>query len=282
VRLELAKGALVETWGMIRADFWGIYRTILAIEALSIGAGIAGIAAGIVAGYAIAQASVIAGIAVGAVLAAAGVYLATAVRSLNYSFIDAKCRKARIGFRAAFRENLRPMLWYDIALALVYGIVFAPFIAAIALSVAASAAGAAPAGLLIQFMLRIGLAAVSAAVWFFIQFAIFELLLGRAGLAGGFGRSLRIVRGNLLETAAFSIVLWAVESAISIPAIILMAALFIAGLFAYGGAGAAAGTAILAIALAFAVALAVALQALFLMLNVVAGYKFWQRARTSK
>src|SRR5512143_2088334 len=127
MRLELVKGPLVEAWGMIRSEFWDIYIMMLKVEALAFAVIAAFIVAAALAAVALFQASAAAALALAAVIALAGLFLGSVVVSAAYNYIDAKSGKKRISFPESLRANALPMLGYDIVCALVFLLVFAPF-----------------------------------------------------------------------------------------------------------------------------------------------------------
>ncbi len=274
MRMDLVKGPLAETWGLLRSDFWTVFSTMLKVAVMALLIVAATLVAAFAAAFALAGVSVIPAIIAGAAILLAGIFLASIVGSVNYNFIDALCGKRRIDFSASMRGNAIPMLGYDAVSLLIYLAVSAPFIALIAM-LALSRGLAGLNGLIAEFLIRIGLTAVSAVVSFLIQFTIFELLVSRKGLLESFGLSLRIVRRRPLETIAYSIIVWALESVIAIPFSIALVLLVFAAILAAPAFGIEA---VAAIAI-LAAALVMVMVALTNAVSITARYKYWTRAR---
>ncbi len=274
MRMEMVKGPLAEAWGMIRSDFWPISTTMLKLALIALLVIAAALVSAAAAGWALWSASPLAAIAIGAALAVVGLYLASVVGSVNYNFIDARSGKRRIDFSGSMGDNAVPMLWFDIANSLIFVVIAAPFMVLIFMLVASSGAGGLQTAVA-EFLIRIGLTAVSAVVSFVIQFTIFELVVARKGILESFGRSLRIVRRYPLESVAFSVVIWAVESVIAIPFTIIFVALAFGALFALPSFGY---TALIVAGIACAALVAV-MAALTNTVSITARYKYWMRAR---
>ena len=274
MRMELVKGPLAEAWGALRAGFWDIFGMMLRIDALAVLIIAAGVVAAFVAGMALWQASAVGAIALAFIIAIAAILAGAIVASAAYNYIDAKSGKRKIDFSATIRGNALPMLGYGILSLLIYGIVFSPFFAAYYFVYKSGGVGGA-GPLLAEFLIRIGLSAVSAIISLFVQFAIFEILISKAGVLEGFARSIRIVRKNLLETIVFSIIVWGVESAIAIP--FTLAGILVVLVFFF--AAAAGGPVALIIPLVLAIVLVVLLSALGNSISITARHKYWMRAR---
>ena len=69
---------------------------------------------------------------------------------------------------------------------------------------------------IVKLLLAVAETILAAIFYLFAQFAVFELIIGRRGAIESYLRSFRMVRRNLLETFIFSVLLWIVESVVSI------------------------------------------------------------------
>ncbi len=275
MRLELVKGPLAEAWGMLRAEFWSIYWMMLKIEAVAFAVVAAFVILAAVVTLPLLKGFPLPAIALAALIALAGLFLASVVISAAYNYIDARSGKRRASFSESMRANALPMLGYDIAVALIFALIFAPFMALFFVLYTSGGLGPGAGEVILEFLIRIGLTAVSAVITLFIQFAIFELLISRSGVLESFSRSLRIVRRNMLETIAFSIILWAVESAIAVPFSIIALVLVVIAIFG----GISAGLAVVAISALLLVVLLCLMGALTNSVSITAKYKYWMRAR---
>ncbi len=276
MRMELVKGPLAEAWGALRAGFWGTYGTVLKFEALALLFICAGITAAVLGALALWQASLPAAIALASLAMLAGLYAGSVFFSLIYSYIDARAAKKSLDFSGTLRANAIPMLWFDILGAAIYFVAFSPIIAALAyLYLSGSIGGGRLETAVAEVLFRIMISAVSAVISLFVQFAVFELLLSRAGAVGSFGRSFRLVRRNFWETVVFSIILWAVESAIAIPFTIIGIVAGLVVLLAAAGGGPVAWAILIVLAMAFIAVLG----ALSSTIAITARHRFWSRAR---
>lgn len=276
MRMELVKGPLAEAWGALRAGFWDTYFTVLKFEVLALFFICAGIIAGVLAALALWQASLPAAIALALLAMFAGTYAGSVFFSLSYSFIDARAAKRSLDFSGALRANALPMLWFDILGAAIYFVAFSPIIAALAyLYISGGIGGDRLETAVAEFLFRVMMSAVSAVISLFVQFAIFELLISRNGAIGSFGRSFRLVRRNFWETVVFSIILWAVESAIAIPFTIIGIVAGLVVFIAAAGGGPVAWAVLVVLAMAFIAMLG----ALGSTIAITARHRFWSRAR---
>ncbi len=273
MKMELVKGPLAEAWGMLRSDFRAIFATMLKVALLTLIVVFAFLIGAAAVAVALWNLSIPAALALALVLALAGVFLGSVVSSVNYNFIDARSGKRRLDFSATIRANILPMLGYDLANALIFLVISAPFFAIFLVLAPGGLQGVN--GLAAEILFRVGLTAVSAVVSLFIQFTIFELLVSRKGLLESFGRSLRIARTKPLETIAFSVIIWALESVIAIPFSIALVLLVFGAILAVPKFGLGA----LAVILVIAAAIVVVLAALTNSVSVTAKYKYWSRAR---
>lgn len=185
-----------------------------------------------------------------AAIGLAGGFFAAVANSIGYNVVDSAYSKTHMRYVRTFRGNMFPMLKYLLMSILINSVAFLPFLA-LFIGIAYltyEQLGTTASVLLInmaELILRVVLAVLGAILYLFLQFAIFELLIGRRGVVESFRESIGIMRGYPLETMIFSFALWAVITGISIPFMIVFLLLFVLA------AGAGIGISSIAGALAF-------------------------------
>ncbi|MFN7991339.1 MAG: hypothetical protein U0R44_04240 [Candidatus Micrarchaeia archaeon] len=282
MKTDTIKGPLAETWGILRTEFMDLLKGVLKIELLCLFIVLVSLIAAAAAVIALNGISVIASVLAGAVILIAGLAGAGIVNSVNYNFVESVVNKRKMIFPDTVRGNALPFIKYVLFTMLLSLVIMGP-IAAVFIFVILSAYGSDQSGLtvtFVQLIFRLVITIVGAIYGLFAQFAIFEVLLSRRGVIDGFRQSLGIVRKNFYETVIFSVILWAVESAIAIPVIVLLVLLVFGGLL--GGVALGSSSFLLWIAIGItALVLIVILSAVNLVVGITTKYRFWMRVKKS-
>ncbi len=125
----------------------------------------------------------------------AGVLVYSGAISATYNVVDEVAGKARHSALGNLKRNMLPVVVYTlILLALIYGIGYSPRLVLLLAGIQNFA---------LNIVLDIYETAVSFVIGFLLLFALFELVVGRAGVLQCMGRSFSLVKGNLLETIVF-------------------------------------------------------------------------------
>lgn len=298
-----------ETWGFLKLKFQHLFQEMLKIGLIVTAIGILTLIALAIVIYFGSKAitlvdlfgvSLILISFVLAVVAIAliGMYLMNVAGSINYNIVDSTFKKTPISFMEKFNDNLLPILKFIIVDTAIGIIVFGPFfILLFGTSIAIGTINTPAAVLvaqLVEIVFRIIISIVGAALYLFLQFAIFELLISKRGVIESFRKSIDIVRKRPLETLIFSFGLWMIESLLAIPFLIVLLILVIifaiigviGGVFGYlatamsGGLG---GLLILLVVILFG---AIIFGALFLIfgaiksaVNISTRYVFWNKLK---
>ncbi len=151
-----------------------------------------------------------------------GAVLSSTIGSVNYNFVDARLeRKPDPRIVPQTGINLWPMIKYLTISLLIRIILLIPIILitlVFVLGPSSISTNPASSSLLFTFLdlfIRLFWTIISALLYLFTQFAIYEVLLTRRGVIDSFVRGYKLVRKNLPECIIFSLVMWAVEVGIS-------------------------------------------------------------------
>ncbi|MFH1784947.1 MAG: hypothetical protein ABH842_00815 [Candidatus Micrarchaeota archaeon] len=300
--LEFITDSLGKTIELLKKDFFSIFKGIFLIQFLAtivvlIGIGIAiapylllGISAFGLAGPSLVGSALIITIFAVIILFVA-LFFSGVVNSVSYNFIDKKCKNEELDIIAQIRVNIVPFFLYVIANILITLVILGPFyVIYLIISLGTNFSGSPMlilAGSLIELVLRVIISIVAAILHLFIQFAIFEVIIARKGIVESFKRSIDIVKNNLLETFLFSLLLWAIISAVMMILLLVLVGIgIVIGLVLFGlgmiGASALSGVMYLIIpvglvilAIVFLV-LIIAIATLQNLIEITAQYNYWK------
>lgn len=299
MRLETVSASFSEAWELIKSNSKGLFFAMARIElfgaalfmlCLLVAGALIALAMGMAPGLAFDGVSVV--VLVGAALGVflIGALLAAAAGSVEYNAIDRIPLGRNVGIVERASANLVPILLYSIVGMLIAAVTVGPILAIYVFvlmgTYESGDAGSQLAANIAEILFRMAEGLVGSAVYLFVQFAIFELIISGKGVLDSYGRSFGMVRRNFWETAAFSFALWLVEIMVSVPFVLIMVGIVFLAIFAATGllAGAAlplAAAALAVMALAFVVVL-IAYSALNNMVLMSVQYCYWKKIRGEK
>ena len=279
-----------ESWNLLRTSYKRLFIELMKIKliaaaivilALLIGAGI-GFGLSYLPDIAIIPAVVIIGI-----ILIIAIFLSAVAASVGYNVVDSVSKRREFSFKSNFKKNMWPLLRYSLLIIGIYLLIFIPLTAVSIILVGGAYVVIPPPinvliGMLSQMFSRIIISVVGAIVYLFLQFAIFELIVGRRGAVDSIKKSIKMVKKRPLETIIFSFALWAVNVAISIPLFVILMFLFLIGVaVAIGVLAMDASLLWLLIALAIVPLILIMFVFSVIMTSVMysAQYTFWNRIK---
>jgi hypothetical protein len=230
--------APLEGWfGFIRQDFFGLFRKLFVVNLYAMGAVLLGIIAiSCTAAVALAVNLGLAGwalIAVAIFLAVILMITARLIRLASYKVIDEEHgAKRRVDILGTAREKAVPAIIYFILRFAIYAVVLIPLgLLGTGIAIATGSAG------IISPLLQLGIWLVSIVVGFFLQFALFELVLAGKGPLECMKSSYGLVKRNFWETVVFYIASAVVAWIVWLPFAIVLVAAIIAAVVILGLGG---------------------------------------------
>lgn len=235
---ELLKRTGSETWNFLRTSYRRLFMDLLKVKLVAAGIIILAVLISVVLVMGLSYLPEIATIPIAVligIIVLVGIFLGTVAASVGYNVVDSASKRREMSIKSNLKRNMWPMLRFILATMGIYLVIFVPFVVVLMLVVFASYFTMPPpvnvlAGTLMQIIMRIVLSLVAAVAYLFLQFAIFELILSRRGAIESYKKSFNMVKKRPLETIVFTFALWAVDFAISLILLAVLAGLFGLGL----------------------------------------------------
>jgi hypothetical protein len=286
--MELSKvtDALEGWFGFLKSNIKTIFKKLLSINIQS--------TVVLIIGMVLSAIALIAGLALGTIGAMAGTFLAIAifflsillsslVRLAAYKVIDEEhgAKNAVSAFSVAKSAGARVILMWILELIILF-VLAVPFLAlGLAIWTMATPAFAMP-------VIELGFILSAIVVGFFLQFSIYELVLGGYGPLDSIKRSYSSVRGNLIESIVMYFIRVALDSLVRVPFLLVLYGAIFFGVVVVA-AGSIAAAALNPILSAVAVGIGVIVGALFFFAYLLAyitaddtimlslQYSYWKR-----
>lgn len=282
-----------EALGQVRSDFLGIYKKMVILELIAmLVVVIACVIAlvpfflGVVSFNSILTnwMAVIGIILFAIVVMVIGGFSSVIVESITYNVAEDIFNKKQTNMTEKFSENAWPVIKYNIVMFAISFVVMLPFFVIYIVLVFGSYGTVGSTNILsslLEIIFRGVMAIIGAVLHLFLQFAIFEILIGKNSVITSFKKSYDIVRRNLVETFIFSLLMWGISTAIKIPLIII--AVIVGVIFVIIGVLLASVLNGIILAVAISILVIVGLVFLIAMTAVIdtvmipCQYKYWKR-----
>jgi len=134
--------------------------------------------------------------------------LTAVVGSLLYNIIDNRAKGKITNFTEQFSMNIVPVITYTVLWGVFVAVTMLPM-----LGIAGGGIGA----LALMCIYPLALAIINTLVLFFLQFAYFEIIVGRRSVIDGFKTSISLVNKTAFTTFVFDILFFIVAIIVSIP-----------------------------------------------------------------
>ncbi|MFH1520963.1 MAG: hypothetical protein ABID61_04925 [Candidatus Micrarchaeota archaeon] len=217
-----------------------------------------------------------------------GAFIANIIESIKYNVARDSYNKKETNMVDKFGENAWPIIKYDAFMFLISFVLMLPFLViyfvlisgAYVVSMGASTDILAR---LVELLFRIVMTIVSAIISFFLQFAIFEIIIGKNGTIESIKRSYQIVRNNFIETFIFSLLLGAITSAVGIALmiiiVIIIGILFVIGFLLSTVLSGIALALVVSILVIIGLVIIVAVSAVSYTISIPCRYQYWKGIR---
>lgn len=146
------------------------------------------------------------------------------IESVTYNVAEDSFNKKETVMLDNVRENAWPVIKYNILMFLINFVLLLPFVAiyfVLAIGSFSIAGSTSIVSTLLELVFRVVVAVIGAILHLFLQFTIFEVVIGKNGVIDSFKKSYGMVKKNLVETFIFSLLMWGISTAIKIPLIII-------------------------------------------------------------
>lgn len=233
MKMELVLGPLESWFAFLRQNFMELFKKLLIVNLYVYGVILVALLVsglllwfGMSAGAALAAVLGIIIVLPVAALAAGLFYLAA------YRIVDEEHgQKKPVGITAVAGEKILPFLAYAVASGFIFVVALVPFLILGFLLGGASLLFSGEGGVqLVSEFFQAVIALIGVAIAFFLQFALFEIVVaGRGGLQS-VGASFSLVRKNFLETAVFFLIKSGIAGIVQLPFSILLFVLVLGGL----------------------------------------------------
>lgn len=284
-----------EALGLVKSDFFGIYKKMVILELVAIFLIVIACVIAIVP-FLLGAVSfnsiltnwmaVIGIILFAIIVMVIGGFSSVIVESITYNVAEDVFNKKQTDMVRKFSENAWPVIKYNLVMFTISFVVMLPFFVIYFVLVFGSYGATGSTNILsslFEIIFRGVMAIIGAVLHLFLQFAIFEILIGKNSVITSFKKSYDIVRRNLVETFIFSLLMWGISTAIKIPLIIItviiVVVLVIIGVLLAGVLKGAMLVVAISILVIVGLVLLIAMTAVIDTVVIPCQYKYWKRVR---
>lgn len=219
--------------GLVKANFFSIYKKMVILEIVAMSMVIIACVIGIVPfllvfisfNSVLTNWMAVAGIILFAIIGIlVGAFSSSVVESVTYNVAEDSFNKKETVMLDKVKENAWPVIKYNILMFLISFVLMLPFVViyfVLALGSFSITGSTSIISTLLELLFRGAVAVISAILHLFLQFTIFEVVIGKNGVINSFKKSYEMVRKNLIETFVFSLLVWGIGTVIKLPLIII-------------------------------------------------------------
>ncbi|MBI2080003.1 hypothetical protein HYT84_04505 [Candidatus Micrarchaeota archaeon] len=243
VNLSVAFDSVVEGWDFSKNNInklfmellkVNLYSLLIALVGLGLFVGVVYLSLGLnTSGNLISKLSLILpALIIGFILMLPLLIFSEAISSVTYNLIDNSYNKKETSIFSQAVSNIFPILKYGILMFFLFAGIFVPFFVLIFGIETGNGSSLYSKTSLLSTLTQVFFNMVILVISFFLQFAIFELLILRKGVFESVKKSLSLVKNNFLESLVFAIIEGVISMIISIPLILIMLVLVFGGVIA--------------------------------------------------
>jgi hypothetical protein len=286
MNFELLKGWMNETFSFLNSNLKETAITMLMIELLSMVPMVITIIMAAAVVILAPPGLELLAMTIAAVFVIAGAFISGGIASVQYNAVDNITKRRKTRMIATAEENLIPFIKYSLVM---IGIYLVPILPIIVVLIAAYVIFPL-VGSLMEILVRILIGIISAIIYLFLQFAIFEAMVSRNGTLDSYRKSYGMAKKNIFPTIIMAFLLWIVETVISIAFVVaIVVVALVLMILVIGGIGAgieapealigALAWPVIAIAIAVLIVIAVIVQAVTKTILYPAQYFFWKKIK---